>query len=109
MSHGMLTVGGIISLIMGSLLLFDTPEPALSCLYRYWFRPFWCFRFLCVVIWLAIKAQLRKHYTGAESMIGSEAEVVSDISDEGKVFLKGAYWKAISKESVKKGAKVRVY
>ena len=29
MSHGMLTVGGVISLIMGSLLLFDTPEPAL--------------------------------------------------------------------------------
>ena len=64
--------------------------------------------FFIVVIWLAVKAQMRKHFTGAEAMIGSEAEVMKDIDNEGEVFLMGEYWKATSKEPVKKGAKVRV-
>jgi membrane-bound serine protease (ClpP class) len=109
MSHGMLTVGGIISLIMGSLLLFDTTEPALRVSLQVLVPAIVVASgFFIVVIWLAVKAQMRKHFTGAESMIGSEAEVVSDIIDEGKVFLNGEYWKATSKEPVKKGAKVRV-
>jgi membrane-bound serine protease (ClpP class) len=41
-------------------------------------------------------------------MTGAEAEVVTDIANEGEVFLKGAYWKATSEKPVKKGAKVRV-
>ena len=109
MSHGMLTVGGIISLIMGSLLLFDSPEPALRLSFQVLVPAVLVASgFFIVVIWLAIKAQLRKHFTGAESMIGSEAEVVSDITDEGKVFLSGEYWKATSGTPIKKGAKVRV-
>jgi membrane-bound serine protease (ClpP class) len=64
--------------------------------------------FFIVVIWLAIKAQLRKHSTGVEAMAGSEAEAVTDIDNEGKVFLKGEYWKATSEKTIKKGAKVRV-
>jgi membrane-bound serine protease (ClpP class) len=41
-------------------------------------------------------------------MVGSEAEVIKDIDDEGEVFLKGEYWRATSEMSIKKGAKVRV-
>ncbi len=109
MSHGMLTVGGIISLIMGSLLLFDTQEPALRISLQVLVPAILTASgFFIVVIWLAIKAQMRKHSTGVEAMIGSEAEAVTDIANEGKVFLNGEYWKATSKEPVKKGAKVRV-
>lgn len=109
MSHGMLTVGGIISLIMGSLLLFDTTEPALRISLQVLVPAVLVASgFFIAVILLAVKAQMRKHYTGEESMIGAEAEAVTDITDEGKVFLKGEYWKAISKEPVKNGARVRV-
>jgi len=109
MSHGMLTIGGIISLIMGSLLLFDTPEPALRLSLQVLVPAIVVASgFFIVVIWLAIKAQLRKHSTGAEAMIGSEAEVMKDIDNEGEVFLMGEYWRATSKEPVKKGAKVRI-
>ena len=41
-------------------------------------------------------------------MIGSEAEVMKDIDNEGEVFLMGEYWKAVSQHPVKKGAKVKV-
>lgn len=110
MSHGMLTVGGVISLIMGSLLLFDTPEPALRLSLQVLIPAVLVASgFFIVVIWLAVKAQLRKHFTGAEAMIGSEAEVVKDITDEeGEVFLLGEYWKATSEKPIKKGAKVKV-
>jgi len=109
MSHGMLTVGGIISLTMGSLLLFDTKDPALRISLQVLIPAILVASgFFIVVIWLAVKAQMRKHFTGTEAMIGAEAEAATDIADEGKVFLEGEYWKAISKEPVKKGAKVKV-
>jgi membrane-bound serine protease (ClpP class) len=94
---------------MGSLLLFDTPEPALRLSLQVLVPAIVVASgFFIVVIWLAIKAQLRKHSTGAEAMIGSEAEVMKDIDNEGEVFLMGEYWRATSKEPVKKGAKVRI-
>ena len=109
MSHGILTVGGVISLIMGSLLLFDTPEPALRLSLQVLIPAILVASgFFIVVIWLAIKAQMRKHSTGVEAMTGAEAEVVTDIDNEGKVFLRGEYWKATSEKPIKKGAKVRV-
>ena len=109
MSHGILTVGGVISLIMGSLLLFDTPEPALRLSLQVLIPAILVASgFFIVVIWLAIKAQMRKHSTGVEAMTGAEAEVVTDIDNEGKVFLRGEYWKATSEKPITKGAKVRV-
>jgi membrane-bound serine protease (ClpP class) len=109
MSHGILTVGGVISLIMGSLLLFDTTEPALRLSLQVLIPAILVASgFFIVVIWLAIKAQLRKHSTGVEAMAGAEAEVVTDIDNEGKVFLRGEYWKATSEKPIKKGAKVKV-
>ena len=109
MSHGMLTVGGVVSLVLGSLLLFDTPEPALRLSFQVLIPAVLVASgFFMVVVWLAVKAQLRKHFSGAEAMIGSEAEVVKEIDLEGEVFVIGEYWKAKSEKPVPKGAKVKV-
>jgi membrane-bound serine protease (ClpP class) len=109
MSHGMLTVGGVISLIMGSVLLFDTSDPVLRISLQVLIPAVvMASAFFIVVIWLAIKAQLRKHYSGTEAMINEEADAVTDIANEGKVFLKGAYWKAKSEKPIKKGVKVKI-
>ncbi|MGP8153132.1 MAG: NfeD family protein [Smithella sp.] len=109
MSHGILTIGGIISLIMGSLLLFDTSEPALRISLQVLVPAILVASgFFIVVIWLAIKAQMRKHFTGAEAMVGEETEALTDIANEGKVFTRGEYWSAKSEKPIKKGARVRV-
>ena len=109
MSHGILSIGGVISLVFGSLLLFDTPEPSLRISLQVLIPSVILISgFFIVVGWIAIKAQLRKHITGAESMIGAEAEVLTDIAPEGHVFLNGQYWRATSENPIKKGAKVRV-
>ena len=109
MSHGILTVGGVISLIMGSLLLFDTKDPALRISLQVLVPAILVAScFFIAVIWLAIKAQMRKHFTGAEAMVGEETEALTDIADEGKVFTRGEYWNAKSEKPIKKGARVRV-
>jgi membrane-bound serine protease (ClpP class) len=109
MSHGVLTVGGVISLIMGSLLLFDTTDPALRISWQVLIPAVVvASAFFIVVISLAIKAQLRKHFSGAEAMIDEVAEAVTEIANEGEVLFKGEYWKAISDKPISKGAKVKI-
>ena len=108
-SHGILTIGGIISLIIGSLMLFETPDPAL--------RVSWSVLipavavtslFFITVIAIALKAQMRKPQGGQEGMAGEEGQAVTDIFEEGSVLIHGEYWSAVSDVPVAKGSKVRV-
>jgi membrane-bound serine protease (ClpP class) len=108
-SHGMLTVGGIISLVIGSLMLFETPDAA--------FRVSWSVMipavtivslFFVTVIAIAVKAQLRKTQGGKEGMVGEEGMAVADISPEGTVLIHGEFWSAVSDVAIPKGTKVRV-
>lgn len=109
MSHGMLAVAGVISLGLGSFMLFDTPEPALRISLQVLIPAVGLASvFFIVVIWLAVKAQLRKHYSGAESMVDEVGEAATAIDGEGKVFFQGEYWTARSDGFVPKGAKVRI-
>ena len=109
MSHGMLTVGGVISLALGSFLLFETPEPALRLSLQVLVPAVLVASgFFIVVIWLAVKAQMRKHYSGTESMIEAQGEAATDISGEGKVFFQGEYWTAQSDQFIPRGAKVKI-
>ncbi len=109
MSHGMLTVGGVISLALGSFILFDTPEPALRISLQVLIPAILLASgFFVVVIWLAVKAQMRKHYSGAESMIEGQGEARTAIDGEGKVFFQGEYWTAQSDQFIPQGAKVRI-
>jgi membrane-bound serine protease (ClpP class) len=108
-SHGILTIGGVVSLIIGSLMLFETPDPAL--------RVSWSVLipavavtslFFITVIAIAVKAQLRKPQGGKEGMAGEEGTAVTDIFNEGKVLILGEHWSAVSDVPVAKGSKVRV-
>lgn len=109
MSHGMLAVAGVVSLALGSFMLFDTPEPALRISLQVLIPAVGLASlFFIVVIWLAVKAQMRRHYSGSESMEGGMGEAATAIDGEGKVFFQGEYWTAKSAEFIPKGAKVRV-
>ena len=109
MSHGVLTVGGVISLALGSLLLFDTKEPALRISLQVLVPAvLTASAFFIVVVWLAVKAQMRRHYSGKESMTGGQGEAKTDIAEDGKVFYQGEYWTARSDQPISKGAKVRI-
>ncbi|MEI8173493.1 MAG: nodulation protein NfeD [Deltaproteobacteria bacterium] len=108
-SHGILTIGGVISLIMGSLLLFDSPDPALRVS---WVVMIPVLTVICLffvsVIGLVLKAQMRKQRTGGEGMVGETGEAATDVYETGKVFVKGEYWNASSEKPVEKGKDIKV-
>jgi membrane-bound serine protease (ClpP class) len=114
-SYGMLTVGGVICLTLGSLMLIDIDNPmektidiSLSVIITTVVIISGLFMLL---IWLVIKAHKHKVYTGEEGLIGEIGEVTKDIliNNEGFVKLHGEFWKAISKdEHLAAGEKVKV-
>ena len=108
-SFGLLAVGGIISLLLGSMMLFESPNAEL--------RLSWTVLIPTVILvsifflataGLAIRAYRRKPATGKEGIIGMEGTAETNISPEGKVFVHRETWNARSEEAVTKGERVIV-
>jgi len=109
-SHGMLTIGGIISMVIGSLMLFDSPAPflriSLSLILP---AVFATALFFTATFRLAYRAMIRKPATGGEGLLGTEGKAVTDITkDGGSVALHGEVWSASSDEVIKKGDRIEV-
>jgi membrane-bound serine protease (ClpP class) len=108
-SHGILTIGGVVSLVIGSLMLFETPDPSLRISLSVLIPAVTVTSlFFIAVIIIAVRSQLRKTQGGKEGMTGEEGTAVTDIFEEGKVLIHGEYWSAVSSVPVTKGAQVRV-
>ena len=110
-SFGVLGVGGLIAFVLGSLLLFDTPESTLM-LDRSVIAgaALVLGGFTFVVGWLVVRTQRRRSAVGLEGMIGEIGEVrrTADSAGKVKVFVHGEYWDAIAEEPVQVGAEVEV-
>jgi len=109
-SYGALTIGGIISMVLGSLMLFENAGPFLK-LSLYTILPVVIVTalFFTVVLGLAWKAHRRKPSTGTEGMVGLEGHAASDInSREGSIKVHGEIWSAVSDEDILKGETVIV-
>jgi membrane-bound serine protease (ClpP class) len=109
-SHGVLTIGGIIAMIIGSLMLFESPGPFVR-LSVYLILPavIATALFFSLTISLALKAHRRKPVTGKEELVGMEGTAKTDISGEGgMVFLHGELWSAFSGEPIAKDDRVVV-
>ena len=108
-SHGILATGGVISLIIGSLMLFRTSDSSLRVSWGVMIPAVTITSlFFIAVILIALKAQLRPQQTGSEGMVGKEGIAVSDVHDGGKVLVDGEYWEAMSDLPIKAGDKIRV-
>ncbi|MBN2396808.1 MAG: nodulation protein NfeD [Deltaproteobacteria bacterium] len=108
-SHGMLSVAGVISLALGSVMLFESSVPALRLSLSVMIPTVLLVSlFFIVVVSLAVKAHRGKPLTGAEGMVGREGRAVTPVHADGKVLIKGEYWNASSRELIEGGADVRV-
>ncbi len=109
-SFGMLTVGGVISLTLGSLMLFDTGAAPFARLSFEVLIPVVSITSACciAIVYLAIRAYRRKPATGREGIVGEVGTAKSAIDPEGKVFVHGEYWNALSDESIPEGTAVKV-
>ncbi len=111
-SHGLLTIGGIISLVLGSIMLIDT-ESTLEVLEISWqvilVTVIFTTAFFLFAIGFGIKAQLRKPTTGIEGLIGEVGEALSDLNPEGLVRVHGELWNAESLDGpIVTGTKIKV-
>lgn len=108
-SHGMLTVGGIVAMVFGSLLLFESPEPYLRVSLGVILTTVLVTAlFFVFVVAKAVKAHRRKPISGCEGLVGETGWADSDLAPEGKVFVRGEYWEAWCDERIAKGEKVAV-
>jgi len=109
-SHGILTIGGIIAMVIGSLMLFESSGPFMK-LSLVIVLPAVAMTtlFFTVLIGLAFKAHRRKPVTGHEGLIGTIGIAATDIEkDGGTVLLHGERWSAYSDEPVAKGERITV-
>ena len=108
-SYGLLSIGGLIAVVLGSLMLFDSSVPYLRISWSVIISStvlIWAF--FVVVVGLVVKAQRRKPQSGLEGLIGMTCEVCADVDLQGKVFVHGEYWKARSSTLIKKGEQARI-
>ena len=111
-SYGALTIGGIVSLALGSLMLIDpsTLYISISLKYIVIMVAFTSALFIFIISY-AIKAQFKKPTTGLEGMVGSAGIAKGNLKPKGKIQIHGEIWNAILKsdeEVIRKGEEVEV-
>jgi membrane-bound serine protease (ClpP class) len=108
-SFGILGVGGIIAMVIGSVMLVNSPvpelQPSLKIIIPLAIGLSLIFLFL---MFLVVRAHSRKAYTGKEGLVGEVGVAQTDLAPEGKVFVHGEIWNAEAAEPLAKGTKVKV-
>jgi membrane-bound serine protease (ClpP class) len=112
-SYGVLSIGGVAALVLGSLLLFDSSSAPWARLSLRVLVPtvavFAGFFLLCV--WLAVRGQRRPVVTGKAAMVGETGRVLAAVGGgdaAGKVVVHGEVWNATAAEALAAGAQVVV-
>lgn len=108
-SGGLLTVGGAVSMFIGSIMFIDSSLPfmrvSLSVIIP---AVVFSALFFLFVVGIGLKAQRKKVQTGDEGMIGETGVAKTDIAEGGSVFVHGEYWNAFSGNTIPEGARVEV-
>jgi membrane-bound serine protease (ClpP class) len=108
-THGALAVGGIATLVIGALLLVDSPIPEMRVKLLTALAVSIPLGVITVFLMtIALRARAGKVVTGAEGLIGTVAVAQTALSPSGKVLIHGETWDAISSSNVSAGEKVVV-
>jgi membrane-bound serine protease (ClpP class) len=110
-SFGLLTAGGVVSLIFGSMILFDSSAPELRVSLGVIVPVVVGFTAIAVVlVRLAVAAQRRPAVTGTSGLIGASADVIADIEPgaPGQVQVHGEIWRAVAPIAIARGTRVRI-
>src|SRR5262245_29707238 len=106
---GVLGLGGIAALVVGMLILIDSPDPAV----RIGLKPALSVAIplaaiVLLLLYLVVRSVRREVTTGESGMIGLVGVAASDISADGRVRVRGEYWLARSRAVIPEGKPVRV-
>jgi len=108
-SHGLLGIAGVISIVIGSIMLIDLPSSVLSISWKAILAVAVVSAiFIFGVLSYAVRAQLSKVKTGTEGLIGETGFARTAVFYKGKVSLHGEIWQARSDERIEEGEEVVV-
>ncbi|MGB5161692.1 MAG: nodulation protein NfeD [Thermoanaerobaculia bacterium] len=108
-SYGLLTVAGVISLILGSLMLFKSADPAIRVSLELIIS---MAVFTLVVVTFLVSMVIRSHRaqvaTGAEGLLHKYGVTRTQVGRRGKVFVHGEIWNASADEEIPAGSPVEI-
>ena len=108
-SHGVLGAGGVVAMTIGALLLVDGPIPEMRVRWYTALAVSVPFAFITVFLAsLVIRARRRKSVTGEQGMIGEVGVARTALAPQGKVFVHGEIWDAVSDAAINPGDRVAV-
>jgi len=109
-THGVLTVGGIIAFLIGSLMLFNRADPLFHLSLNYIIpATLVTAAFFVFVIGKGLRAQLLPVKVGRETLIGKTVTALTPIdSRSGRIFLEGEYWNAVSDTPIMQGTPAEI-
>jgi len=109
-SHGVLTAGGLVSFVLGALLLTERQAPFLRIsLVLILTMAALTAAFFAFAVGAGVRAQMRKVQTGRERLMGAVGVARTDLAPSGTVFVEGELWSAESADGViPAGRRVRV-
>lgn len=108
-SYGLLSIGGVICLTLGSIMLFNTGATGLRISWSVLIPAVAAISgFFIAVAFLAVRAHMARPRTGYQGLIGEIAVTKEPLAPDGKVFVHGELWNATSEEIVPAGARVEV-
>ncbi len=108
-SHGILGIGGAVSMFLGAIMLVNGPIPEMRVHWPTALALTLPFSIITVMLAsLALRAHRNKVETGSQGMIGEIGTAITALEPAGKVFVHGEYWDAVAPQSIPAGAAVRV-
>ena len=110
-SHGVLAIGGVIAMLLGSLMLYDAPETTGIRLSWYVMIPAvgTTAALVFFAVSMGIRALYRPSVTGEAAMVGRLAVARSALAPDGQVLIDGELWRAVSPEGrVEPGEAVQI-
>jgi len=109
-SHGILTIGGVVSMVLGSMMLYDAPETGLRISWLVIIPTVGAMAGLVIAaVSMGLRALYRPASTGAAGMMGQVGVVKRALDPEGQVLIDGELWQAVAEDGpVAAGEMVRV-
>jgi membrane-bound serine protease (ClpP class) len=108
-SHGILGAGGVVSMVLGAMLLIESPLPEMRIKFSVAVGLALPFALITsFLVTLVVRARARKVATGTAGMIDEVGFAYTSLTPAGKVFVHGELWDAVSSEPVEAGKPVKV-
>jgi membrane-bound serine protease (ClpP class) len=108
-THGVLGIGGIVCMVIGALFLVDGPIPQMRVHIVTAIAVSIPIGLIAIFLTtLVVRARRGRVATGSEGMIGEIGIARTPLGPDGKVFVHGELWNAVSKTAIPEGSRVRV-